>query len=210
MDNFKKKFIQFCLKRKILQFGNFTLKSGKKSTFFFNFSLFNTGNDLEKLGFFYAKAIVENNINCNILFGIAYKGIPIVISTTIALKKYFNINIKYCFNRKEEKDHGERGIFVGNNLTKNILVLDDVLTSGLSIHNAINLIESYSRSKNLISNILVALNRTVKNNKNLIQIEIKHNLKIFSIINVQDIIDYMKHKKILFNYLEAIEKNINS
>ncbi|XBC43294.1 MAG: orotate phosphoribosyltransferase [Buchnera aphidicola (Meitanaphis flavogallis)] len=206
MNNWNQKFIQFCFEKKILQFGKFKLKSGKESSFFFNFSLFNTGFDLEKLGFFYAKTIVQNNINYNLLFGIAYKGIPIAISTTIALKKYFNINVKYCFNRKEIKNHGEKGMFVGNYLTKNILILDDVITSGSSIQNTIKIIESYDNGKNLISNIVVALDRRMHKNIDLTKIEHKYNFKITSIINIKDIINYIKNNRHLYHYLEYIEQ----
>ncbi|XBC45101.1 MAG: orotate phosphoribosyltransferase [Buchnera aphidicola (Schlechtendalia chinensis)] len=207
MNNLKQTFIQFCLEKKILQFGNFTLKSGKKSTFFFNFSLFNTGRDLEKLGFFYAKKIVEQNINCDMLFGIAYKGIPIVISTVIALQKHFNINAKYCFNRKEIKNHGEKGIFIGNKLKNNFILLDDVITTGSSICDIISLIQSHSSSKNIVSNILVALNRKIDKNEVLNKEKTKQNFKIISIIHIKDIINYIKSKKNLIHYLKNIEQD---
>ncbi|XBC39207.1 MAG: orotate phosphoribosyltransferase [Buchnera aphidicola (Nurudea shiraii)] len=208
MKNWKQKFIQFCFERNILKFGKFRLKSGEKSSFFFNFSFFNTGCDLEKLGFFYAKTIIKNNIDCNTLFGIAYKGIPIVISSIIALKKYFNINITYCFSRKETKNYGEHGKFIGCDLSKkNILILDDVITSGTSIQNTIQTIESYTPlSNNLISGILVALDRRKNKNLNLFFLKKQYNLKIISIIKIQDIINYVKNNKTLFCYLNHIEK----
>ncbi|XBC38691.1 MAG: orotate phosphoribosyltransferase [Buchnera aphidicola (Melaphis rhois)] len=205
MNNLKRKFVKFCFERKILQFGNFNLKSGEKSSFFFNFSLFNTGSDLDKLGRFYATTIIKNNINYSSLFGIAYKGIPIVISTTIALKKYFNINKKYCFNRKEIKQHGEKGRFIGNKLTKNILIIDDVITSGLSITSTIDTIESNTNLNNLIFSILVALDRRTNKNMSLTNSIKKYNFKIFSIINMQDIINYIKSNKNLHHYLDNIE-----
>ncbi|XBC37642.1 MAG: orotate phosphoribosyltransferase [Buchnera aphidicola (Meitanaphis microgallis)] len=202
MNNWKQKFIQFCFEKKILQFGNFVLKSGQKSSFFFNFSLFNSGNDLEKLGFFYAKTIIKNKTNYDALFGIAYKGIPIVISTVIALNKYFNINVKYCFNRKEIKNHGEQGMFVGKFLEKNMLILDDVITSGSSIQNIANILESYSTDNNLILNVIVALDRRKNKNINFKTTKKKHNIKITSIINIQDIIYYIKNNKHLYSYID--------
>ncbi|XBC40729.1 MAG: orotate phosphoribosyltransferase [Buchnera aphidicola (Nurudea yanoniella)] len=210
MKNWKQEFIQFCFTRKILKFGKFKLKSGETSSFFFNFSHFNKGYDLEKLGFFYAKKIIESQINYNALFGIAYKGIPIVITATIALKKYFNINTSYCFNRKEIKNYGEHGNFIGCNLKKkNILILDDVITSGISIKNAIDTIQFNEISNNnLISGILVALDRRKKQNSSSKILKKKHNVKIISIIKIYDIINYIKNKKILFNYLENVEKMI--
>lgn len=104
MCKWKIKFLDFCLKKKVLKFGNFKLKSEKYSSYFFNSGLFNTGNDLQKLGYFYAKTIIKSKLNYKSIFGVAYKGIPILISTSIALSRYFNINIPYCFNRKELKN----------------------------------------------------------------------------------------------------------
>ncbi|XBC38159.1 MAG: orotate phosphoribosyltransferase [Buchnera aphidicola (Floraphis choui)] len=211
MNHWNLEFIKFCFEKKILQFGNFKLKSGKKSSFFFNSSLFNTGNDLEKLGYFYAKAIIENKINYDLLFGVAYKGIPIVISTAIALKKHFNVNVSYCFNRKEIKNHGEQGRFIGKDLKKNILILDDVITSGLSIRNTVEIIKLCHKKRiynNLISGIVVALDRRKNTNLNLNlnNTKNKYDLKIISIININDIINYIKHKKNLHCYLNKIEK----
>ena len=190
----KIQFLNFCLEKKVLKFGKFQLKSGKYSPYFFNSGFFNTGEDLQKLGYFYAKTIIESKLNYETIFGVAYKGIPIVISTTIALKKHFNINVPYCFNRKELKKHGERGNFIGNSLSKNIILLDDVITSGISISDTIKFIYSHTKSK--ISGIVVALDRTKKKNNTkkdiLKNIEKKYNLKIYSIINIMDIIHYFK------------------
>lgn len=203
MHKWKKKFIQFCLDKKVLNFGKFRLKSGKYSSYFFNSGLFNTGSDLKRLGYFYAKTIIDSNLKYSTLFGVAYKGIPITISTTIALKQNFNLNIPYCFNRKELKTHGETGNYIGNNLIGNILLLDDVITSGLSVKNTIEFI--YKNFKTKISGVIVALNRTDNFKSNiLINIEKKYNLKIIPIIDIIDIINYLKEKKYPNDYLKHI------
>ncbi|AAO27209.1 orotate phosphoribosyltransferase [Buchnera aphidicola str. Bp (Baizongia pistaciae)] len=205
MCKWKIQFLDFCLEKKVLKFGKFQLKSGKCSPYYFNSGLFNTGNDLQKLGYFYAKTIIESNLDYKAIFGVAYKGIPIVISTAIALRKYFNINIPYCFNRKELKKHGEKGNFIGQKLTGKIILLDDVMTSGFSINDTINFIHSHANTK--ISGIIIALDRTrnINNKKNIQKnIEKKYNLKIFSIISILDIINYFKKKKHLHIYLKYI------
>ncbi|NIG99409.1 MAG: orotate phosphoribosyltransferase [Buchnera aphidicola (Periphyllus acericola)] len=210
MKNLKKKFIKFIFKKKILIFGNFTLKSGIKSPYFFNISLFSKGKDLIKLGKFYAYFLIKNNKKFDLLFGIAYKGIPILIATVIALKKYFNINVPYSFNRKEKKKYGEKGEIIGSKIQGNIVIIDDVLTAGTAIKNTIKIIKKNKKTK--ISNILVALNRQEFTKKNIsIKQEIQNNYscKISSIININDIIKYLKKKNIMKKKLKILLKYKN-
>ncbi|MBE9561278.1 MAG: orotate phosphoribosyltransferase, partial [Proteobacteria bacterium] len=126
MQTYQQKFLEFAIQQQVLRFGNFTLKSGRISPYFFNIGLFNTGSALAQLGRFYAQAICANNIGFDMLFGPAYKGIPIVTTTAIALSEYHQMYVPYCFNRKEVKDHGEGGIVVGSPLSGKVLLIDDV------------------------------------------------------------------------------------
>ncbi|WP_343183521.1 orotate phosphoribosyltransferase [Buchnera aphidicola] len=207
MKKWKTKFIEFIIKKKILIFGKFILKSGRISPYFFNISLFSKGKDLDKLGKFYAHKLISMNKKFDLLFGIAYKGIPILISTVIALKNYFNINVSYSFNRKEIKQYGEKGQIIGENIQGKIIILDDVLTSGKSIKNIIKMINNNKKSK--ISNILVALNRNEFGKKNISakkEIKEKYLCSISSIININDIIKYLKNKNIMKKNLKILLK----
>jgi len=133
MKHFQTQFLDFATSEDILSFGEFTLKSGRKSPYFFNAGLFNTGASLAQVGRSYAAAIAEANLDFDVLFGPAYKGIPLVASTAIALSQDFDINKPYCFNRKEAKDHGEGGNIVGAELAGKVLIIDDVITAGTAI-----------------------------------------------------------------------------
>ncbi|CAL4324059.1 orotate phosphoribosyltransferase [Buchnera aphidicola] len=187
MNKQKKKFIKFSIKNKALKFGNFYLKSERKSPYFFNISQFYKGKNISKLGKFYAQKIINQKIKFDVLFGIAYKGIPIVISTVIALKKYFNLNIPYCFNRKETKTYGEKGNVIGSKiLNKKIIILDDVLTSGKAIKEAISIIKKEKTSR--IVKIIVSLNRQEHKKK-------KYLKNVSSIIKIKHIIKFCKKKK---------------
>ncbi|CAL4325902.1 Orotate phosphoribosyltransferase [Buchnera aphidicola (Protaphis terricola)] len=197
----KKEFIEFLLKKKVLNFGKFILKSGRVSPYFFNSGLLSTGQDTAIIGSFYARAIMDLNIEFDMLFGPAYKGIPIVVSTSIALKNQYNLNIPYSFNRKEEKKYGEQGTLIGKNVkNKNIIILDDVITSGISINHSIQIIE---KEKSKISAIFVLLDRKEKRNINLNNIhhEKKYKThKINSIITIDDLIFYLLKQKKLKKY----------
>ncbi|CAL4043594.1 Orotate phosphoribosyltransferase [Buchnera aphidicola (Phyllaphis fagi)] len=211
MKKWKKKFIEFSLKRKVLKFGNFKLRSGRNSPYFFNSKYFCTGSDLLKLGECYAHAIIQSRIHPDILLGLAYKGIPIVVATVIALKIQYNINLAYSFNRKEIKTYGDGGIIVGKSIKKNnsIIIIDDVLTSGLTIQEFINLFNI--KKNNVISGIFLIFDRqeygTTEQQSSIQEIETAYSLcKIFSIINICDLIQYLikynKYQKELKNILE--------
>ncbi|CAL4044049.1 orotate phosphoribosyltransferase [Buchnera aphidicola] len=196
MVDWKQEFIKFSLKKKVLQFGDFQLKSGRKSPYFFNSGLFYTGKDISKLGKFYAHAIVESKINGNVLYGLAYKGIPIVTATAFALNKYYNINLPFCFNRKKIKQYGEGGQLIGHNLKKNIIIIDDVITVGTAIKNSVKKIEE--KNKTSISAVIVSLDRQELGNKTnsaVKEIESKYTCKVISIINIQDVINYLSEEK---------------
>ena len=133
MKPYQRQFIEFALSKQVLKFGEFTLKSGRKSPYFFNAGLFNTGRDLALLGRFYAEALVDSGIEFDLLFGPAYKGIPIATTTAVALAEHHDLDLPYCFNRKEAKDHGEGGNLVGSALQGRIMLVDDVITAGTAI-----------------------------------------------------------------------------
>ncbi|CAL4324628.1 Orotate phosphoribosyltransferase [Buchnera aphidicola (Chaitophorus sp. 3695)] len=208
MKIWKNQFIEFILNKKILIFGDFVLKSNQKSPYFFNMSLLSTGDDLKKIGKFYAQALINLNIKFDVLFGIAYKGIPILISTILALKNDFNLNIPYSFNRKEIKKYGEKGEIVGHKIQGRIVLIDDIITAGTAIKNAINIINKNKNSK--ILHILVAIDRK-EHQKNKIsakkEIQNKYLCQISSIIDINDIILYLKNKNILKEQLNILIKH---
>ncbi|ASG68413.1 orotate phosphoribosyltransferase [Francisella halioticida] len=187
-------FIEFALKSEVLKFGEFTLKSGRISPYFFNAGLFNSGNQLATLANYYAKKITQSNIKYDVLFGPAYKGIPLVaaISTVLALK--YNIDIPYAFDRKEAKAHGEGGIFVGTDMTdKKILLVDDVMTAGTAFH------ESYNKLKTInaeIAGVVLSIDRQEKAKDSDIsatkKISQDFNIPVLAVTNFESIFEYVK------------------
>ena len=142
--NYKESFIKFMVDCGVLTFGDFTLKSGRKAPYFINCGNYKTGAQLAKLGEYYAECIHENNIPVETLFGPAYKGIPLAVSTVVALSNKFGIDVSYCFDRKEAKDHGEGGMFVGKTLTdgEKVIIIDDVMTSGKALRESMPKLKS--------------------------------------------------------------------
>jgi orotate phosphoribosyltransferase len=175
-----------------LKFGEFTLKSGRVSPYFFNAGQFNQGNHLSQLGQFYAQAIEASGIKFDVLFGPAYKGIPLVAATAIALNETFNRSVPYSFNRKEVKDHGEGGNIVGHPLEGDILIIDDVITAGTAIKEAKDIINANGAKT---KGVVVALDRQEKGKGELSAIqEVEQNfgIAVVSIINLSHIVDYLK------------------
>ena len=142
MKQYQRQFIEFALNKQVLKFGEFTLKSGRKSPYFFNAGLFNTGRDLALLGRFYAEALVDSGIDFDLLFGPAYKGIPIATTTAVALAEHHDLDLPYCFNRKEAKTHGEGGNLVGSPLQGRVMLVDDVITAGTAIRESMEIIQA--------------------------------------------------------------------
>lgn len=198
----QQKFIKFCLENNVLAFGDFTLKSGLKSHYFFNAGLFNTNKSISLLGQYYAKLIYEQIIAKNIkfdgLFGPAYKGITLVTAVAIALYQNYNFETSVAFNRKEVKTHGEGGNIIGADVTnKNFLLIDDVISAGTATRESINILKHYNA--NIVS-IVVALDRKmpVADNQQITAAELlktEYNIPIFSIISVNDIIDFTSAEK---------------
>ncbi len=192
MEQYQKDFVDFTLETGVLKFGEFTLKSGRVSPYFFNAGLFNTGSHLSELGKFYAQAIEASGLIFDVLFGPAYKGIPLAAAASIALNDSFNKNIPYSFNRKEVKDHGEGGSIVGHPLEGDILVIDDVITAGTAIREAQDIISSNGA---ITKGVIVALDRQEKGNSELSaiqEVEQIFGVSVISIINLSHIIEHLK------------------
>ncbi len=191
MFDYQKDFISYALDCGVLKFGEFELKSGRVSPYFFNTGLFNTGAQLGKLGQFYAQALIQSNIKPDILYGPAYKGIPLVSATAIAYAQLTGEDIPFAFNRKEAKDHGEGGLLVGSPLLGRVVILDDVITAGTSVRESVEII---NQANAVPAGVLIALDRQEKgqNNSSAIQeVENSFNMPVVSIITLANIVDYL-------------------
>ncbi len=194
MKDYQRDFIELSLARGALSFGNFTLKSGRQSPYFFNAGVFNTGQDLQKLGQFYAIAIENSKLQYDALFGPAYKGIPLVAATVIGLTAWQK-NIPYAFNRKEVKDHGEGGRLVGADIShKKVLIIDDVITAGTAIRETVNFLNAIHA---IFAGVIIALDRQERGqscSSAIQEIEEKHNVPVISIITMTNLIEYLEIK----------------
>lgn len=204
MENYQTQFIEFALNIGVLKFGSFTLKSGRQSPYFFNSGLFNTGQSLAQLGRFYAKAIEDSGIAYDMIYGPAYKGIPLASATAIALADHHNKNIPYAFNRKEVKDHGEGGTIVGAKLTGKVLIIDDVISAGTSVRESFDIIKVQGAQA---AGVIIALDRQEKGkgDKSAIQeVETDYGLQVASIICLADLILYLEQTPEMATSLAAI------
>lgn len=204
MQDYQKAFIEFALQRQVLRFGEFTLKSGRKSPYFFNAGLFNSGSDLAKLGQFYAQALVDSGIQYDVLFGPAYKGIPIATTTAVALADKHGIDTPYCFNRKEKKDHGEGGNLVGSPLQGKVMLVDDVITAGTAIRESMALLDENGAS---LAGVLIALDRQEKGKGELSaiqEVERDFNTQVVSIVSLADLIEYLEGQSDMTEHLQNI------
>jgi len=191
MQSFQENFLNFAIERDVLKFGSFTLKSGRTSPYFFNAGNFHTGGDLAKLGIAYADAIVDSGIEFDILFGPAYKGIPLAATTAVALNEKYHLDIPWCFNRKEVKQHGEGGQIVGAPLQGRVLIIDDVITAGTAIREAMDIIAAANAEP---AGVVIALDRQEKGKgeQSAIQeVEQDYSIPITSIIKLENIYHYL-------------------
>ncbi|EGQ8509150.1 orotate phosphoribosyltransferase [Vibrio parahaemolyticus] len=205
MKAYQREFIEFALEKEVLKFGEFTLKSGRKSPYFFNAGLFNTGRDLARLGRFYAAALADSGIEFDVLFGPAYKGIPIATTTAVALADHHDIDTPYCFNRKEAKNHGEGGNLVGSALEGSIMLVDDVITAGTAIRESMEIIKANGAD---LAGVLVAIDRQEKGKGELSaiqEVERDFGCAVISIVSLGDLITYLEEKGNATEHLEAVK-----
>jgi orotate phosphoribosyltransferase len=205
MKAFQQAFIEFAIARGVLKFGEFTLKSGRKSPYFFNAGLFNRGGDLARLGRYYADALTDAGIDFDVLFGPAYKGIPIATTTAVALADHHDMDVPYCFNRKEAKDHGEGGNLVGSPLEGKVMLVDDVITAGTAIRESMTLIEANNAS---LAGVLIALDRQERGTGELSaiqEVERDYNTKVVSIVSLNDVVTYLRSAGGYDEAIRAIE-----
>ncbi|AIU68144.1 orotate phosphoribosyltransferase [Vibrio coralliilyticus] len=205
MKAYQREFIEFALEKEVLKFGEFTLKSGRKSPYFFNAGLFNTGRDLARLGRFYAAALADSGIEFDVLFGPAYKGIPIATTTAVALADHHDIDTPYCFNRKEAKDHGEGGNLVGSALEGRIMLVDDVITAGTAIRESMEIIKANGAD---LAGVLVAIDRQEKGKGELSaiqEVERDFGCAVISIVSLGDLVTYLEEKGNATDHLEAVK-----
>jgi orotate phosphoribosyltransferase len=194
MKDYQREFIEFALTKQVLRFGEFTLKSGRTSPYFFNAGLFNTGGDLARVGRFYAQALADSNIEFDLLFGPAYKGIPIATTTAVALADHHDMDIPYCFNRKEAKTHGEGGSLVGSPLQGKIMLVDDVITAGTAIRESMEIIKAHGAE---LSGVLIALDRQEKGQGELSaiqEVERDFGTQVIAIVTLADVVTYLEEK----------------
>lgn len=189
---YKESFIKFMVDSGVLTFGEFTLKSGRKAPYFINAGNYKTGAQLAKLGEYYAECIKDNNIEIDTLFGPAYKGIPLAVSATVALFNKFGTSVNYCFDRKEVKDHGEGGTFVGRTLTDNerVVIIDDVMTSGKALREVLPKLKSAANIN--VTGMVITVDRMEKaldSDKSAVQAAYdEFGVKVYSIVTIKDII----------------------
>jgi len=205
MSDYRQAFIQFAIERKVLCFGEFKTKAGRMSPYFFNAGLFNDGDALRRLGQFYAKAMLDAALPFDMLFGPAYKGIPLVSTIAIALAELGH-NYPFSFNRKEAKDHGEGGVLVGAPMQGRVLIVDDVISAGTSVRESVTLIQSAGA---IPAGVVIALDRMERGSGQLSavqEVQQVHGMAVMSIINLNDLVDYLHNHQELVQHLQAVQR----
>jgi orotate phosphoribosyltransferase len=205
MQPYQRDFIRFAIDRGVLRFGEFTLKSGRTSPYFFNAGLFNTGSALAQLGRCYAAAIVDSKIPFDVLFGPAYKGIPLAAATVVALAEQHQLDVPWCFNRKEAKAHGEGGSLVGAPLAGDVLIIDDVITAGTAIREVMQIINAQQAKA---AGVLIALNREERGNGELSaiqEVERDFGIPVVSIVSLTQVLEFLADDPQLKQHLPAVE-----
>jgi orotate phosphoribosyltransferase len=205
MQAYQREFIRFAIERGVLRFGEFTLKSGRTSPYFFNAGLFDSGLALARLGRFYAAAVVNNGLSFDVLFGPAYKGIPLAATTAVALAEHHQRDLPWCFNRKEAKDHGEGGTLVGAPLAWKVLIIDDVITAGTAIREVMQIIQAQGAQA---AGVLIALNRQERGQGELSaiqEVERDFGMPVVSIVSLEQVLEYLADDAELKQYLPAVQ-----
>ena len=192
MKDYQREFIEFAIERDVLRFGEFTLKSGRLSPYYFNFGLFNTGSALARLGQYFAQALVQSGIKCDVILGPAYKGIPLATSMAVALSESHGIDMPYAFNRKEVKAHGEGGSLVGAALKGRVVIVDDVITAGTAIREVMTIIAAHNA---IPVATLIAIDRMEKGQGELSaiqEVERDFAMQVVSIISFDHVLEYLQ------------------
>jgi len=206
MHEYQREFIRFALDRNVLRFGEFTLKSGRKSPYFFNAGLFNDGGSLSRLGRFYAQALGHSDLpEVDVIFGPAYKGIPLAAVTAVALADSFDRDLPYCFNRKEAKDHGEGGTLVGAPLEGRVLIIDDVITAGTAVREVMQIIQQAGATP---AAVMIALDRQERGQGELSaiqEVERDFGIPVISIVSLNQVMDFIKDDAELQQHLPAVQ-----
>ncbi len=205
MQAYQREFIRFAIERGVLRFGDFTLKSGRTSPYFFNAGLFNTGSALAQLGRFYAAAVAESGIEFDVIFGPAYKGIPLAAATAMSLAEHHQRDLPWCFNRKEAKDHGEGGTLVGAPLAGRVLIVDDVITAGTAIREVMQIIHAQEARA---AGVLIALNRQERGQGQLSaiqEVEQDYGMPVINIVSLAQVLEFIAEDAELKRYMPAVE-----
>ncbi len=203
MHDFRHQFLQFAIEQQVLRFGEFTTKAGRISPYFFNAGLFADGQSLQQLGEFYAKAILNAQIDFDVLFGPAYKGIPLATSTAIALANHHH-NVPWCCNRKEAKDHGEGGQTIGAPLSGRVLIIDDVISAGTSIRESITLIRAHGATPCGVIIALDRMERGIGERSAAQEVTKTFGLPVWAIANLDDLLGYLQKEVNVKQYHDAI------
>jgi orotate phosphoribosyltransferase len=206
MQDYQRDFLDFALEVGVLRFGEFTLKSGRISPYFFNAGLFNTGASLARLGRYYAQAIVDSEIAFDVLYGPAYKGIPLAAVTAAALYDQHGRDIPYAFNRKEAKDHGEGGVIVGHTLQGRVLIIDDVISAGTSVRESMGIIKAEQATP---AGVVIALDRQERGQgeRSAIQeVEQDYGMPVSAIVRLEQLIEYLRERDPSSDNLKRIQR----
>ena len=204
MHNYQREFLDFAIATGVLRFGEFTLKSGRLSPYFFNSGLFDSGGSIARLGRFYAAALQNSGIAYDMLFGPAYKGIPLAVATSIALADHHQRDIPYAFNRKEAKKHGEGGTTVGASLTGRVMIIDDVISAGTSVRESVAIIKAAGAAP---AGVIIALDRQERGTGALSaiqEVETAYGIRVASIVNLESLIKYLSTQPHMATALEKI------
>ncbi len=212
MNNYKKEFIEFMVDCGVLKFGDFVTKSGRKTPFFVNTGFYRTGAQLRKLGGYYAQAIYDNyGVDFDLLFGPAYKGIPLTVATTMEISEKYNKDIKYCSNRKEVKDHGDTGILLGSPILDGdkVIIIEDVTTAGTSIQETLPIIKAQGNVD--VIGLVVSVDRMERgqNEKSaLSEIQETYNIKTTAIVTMKEVVEHLYNKP--YNGKVIIDDNLKN
>jgi len=204
MQDYEKEFLDFAIDVGVLRFGEFTLKSGRVSPYFFNSGLFNTGSSLARLGRYYAQAVVESGIEFDMIYGPAYKGIPLASTLAIALADHHDRDVPYCFNRKEAKTHGEGGSIVGAELEGRVLIIDDVISAGTSVRESVDIINVAGATT---AGVVIALDRQERGQGEtsaIQEVEKDYGLNVANIVCLDNLVEYLESSTDETEHLSAI------